>query len=194
MDQNRNSISRKAVLKRMVGLSLGLPFLPSLFGNFSTGIKKDLNPLFRKNKIKGKSNILWITTEGVPINALSCYGSTIAPTPNIDRIAKEGMLFNNSFCNNALCAPSRATLLTGKYDHLNGMFSNYEFASNGQPASTFDAKQENIAHILKSNGYNTAVVGKWHLPANPGEVGFDRFVYKKGAGGPYYQSTGYFEN
>jgi len=194
MDQNTNSISRKAALRRMGGLSLGLPFLPSLMGNFSTAARKDSKPFFRKNKIKGKPNILWITTEGVPVNALSCYGSTIAPTPNIDRIAKEGMLFNNSFCNNALCAPSRATLLTGKYNHLNGMFSNYELASNGQPASTFDPKQENIAHILKDNGYNTAVVGKWHLPANPGEVGFDWFVYKKGAGGPYYQSTGFFEN
>ncbi|MEO8962329.1 MAG: sulfatase-like hydrolase/transferase [Ginsengibacter sp.] len=54
-----------------------------------------------------KPNIIWITTEGVPLRVLSCYGSSIMKTPNIDRIAKEGMLFKNSFCNNALCAPSR---------------------------------------------------------------------------------------
>ena len=187
MDNNKNSISRKNALKRLGGLTLGLPFMPSLMSNFPFENKNEYKQFLRK-KIKGKPNILWITTEGVPVNALGCYGSTIAPTPNIDRIAKEGMLFKNSFCNNALCAPSRATLLTGKYNHLNGMFSNYEFASNGQPASTFNPKQENVARILKDNGYNTAIVGKWHLPANPGEVGFDNFIFKEGAGGPYYQA------
>lgn len=194
MDKNKNSISRKDALKRMGGLSFGLPFLPSILGNLPVEEKKENKPVFKGNKIKGKPNILWITTEGVPINALSCYGSKIAPTPNIDRIAKDGLLFKNSFCNNALCAPSRATLLTGKYNHLNGMYSNQDSASNGQPAATFDPKQENIARILKDNGYNTALVGKWHLPANPGEVGFDHFIYKEGAGGPYYKSTGFFES
>src|SRR5690242_2246479 len=140
MGKNKNSISRKDALKTMGGLSFGLPFLPSMLGNLSVESKKPKNPFLKKNKIKGKPNILWITTEGVPINALSCYGSNIAPTPNIDRIAKDGLLFKNSFCNNALCAPSRATLLTGKYNHLNGMYSNYAFAANGQPASTFDPK------------------------------------------------------
>jgi arylsulfatase A-like enzyme len=192
MDKNQNSISRKNALKRLGGLSLGLPFMPSLMTNFSSESEKEIKRFLPK-KIKGKPNILWITTEGVPVNALGCYGSQIAPTPNIDRIAKDGMLFKNSFCNNALCAPSRATLLTGKYNHLNGMYSNYAVASNGQPASTFDPKQENVARILKDNGYNTAIVGKWHLPANPGEVGFDRFIYKEGAGGPYYKTTGYLE-
>ncbi len=150
-----------------------------------------------KKKVLSKNsapNILWITTEGVPLSVLSCYGSKIDTTPNIDRIAREGMLFTNSFCTNALCAPSRATLLTGKYDHLNGMYSNYVFASNGQPASTFDPRQENFARIMKDNGYNTAIVGKWHLPANPGEVGFDYYLFKEGAGGPYYQSTGYLQS
>src|SRR5574340_463883 len=75
-------------------------------------------------KLPDKPNIIWITTEGVPVSVLSCYGSQFIKTPNIDRIANEGMLFTNSFCTNALCAPSRATLLTGKYSHLNGMLSN----------------------------------------------------------------------
>jgi arylsulfatase A-like enzyme len=194
MAKNENSISRKSALKRLGGLSLGFPFLPSMINNLSFENSNESNSLFKKEKFKGQPNILWITTEGVPINALSCYGSNIMPTPNIDRIAKDGMLFKNSFCNNALCAPSRATLLTGKYNHLNGMLSNYDFANNGEPASTFDPKQENIARILKNNGYNTAIVGKWHLPANPGDVGFDRFIYKEGAGGPYYKSTGFFES
>lgn len=194
MGINDRSISRKAALKRLGGLTLGLPFAQSAIGNISFENTKQIKRLLNKNNFKGKPNILWITTEGVPIDALGCYGSQIAPTPNIDRIAKGGMLFKNSFCNNALCAPSRATLLTGKYDHLNGMLSNYDNASNWEPASTFDPKQENVARILKDNGYNTAIVGKWHLPANPGEVGFDNFIYKEGAGGPYYKSTGYKQN
>ncbi len=194
MDRSKHSISRKSALKRLGGLSLGLPMLPSFMNDLSFEQKSEREIWVRKGNIKGKPNILWITTEGVPVHALGCYGSQVAPTPNIDRIAKGGMLFRNSFCNNALCAPSRATLLTGKYDHINGMYSNYDFPSNGQPASTFDAKQENIARILKDNGYNTAMVGKWHLPANPGEVGFDYFIYKEGAGGPYYKASGYLQN
>ena len=71
-----------------------------------------------------RPNILWITTEGVPLKVLSCYGSQLMSTPGLDRIAREGMRFENSFVTNALCAPSRAALLTGKYDHLNGMVSN----------------------------------------------------------------------
>ena len=194
MDKDSNSISRKNALKRMGGLTLGMPFLPSILGNLSFEKKEKTFRRSKNGKIKGQPNILWITTEGVPVNALGCYGSEIMPTPNIDRIAKEGLRFTNSFCNNALCAPSRATLLTGKYNNLNGMYTNYAFASNGEPASTFDPHQENVARILKNNGYNTAVVGKWHLPANPGEVGFDKFIYKEGAGGPYYKASGYFEN
>jgi arylsulfatase A-like enzyme len=151
-------------------------------------------------KAKQKPNILWITTEGVPLKVLSCYGSRLIQTPNIDRIAKEGMLFRNSFCTNALCAPSRATLLTGKYDHLNGMLTNPGNTTNGETKSFFDPSQETFARLLQQNGYKTGIVGKWHLvdrdgrPSNPGVAGFDYFVFKTGAGGPYYDSTGYFQN
>lgn len=105
------------------------------------------------------------------------------------------MRFENSFVTNALCAPSRATLLTGKYNHLNGMVSNPAETTSGVTVeATFDASQETLPKILKRHGYQTGLVGKWHLPANPGEVGFDYFVYKDGAGGPYYKSTGYLGN
>ena len=102
MGINNHSISRKIALKRLGGLTLGLPFAQSVMGGISFENTKEIKRLMKKNKFKGKPNILWITTEGVPINALGCYGSQIAPTPNIDRIAKGGMLFKNSFCNNAL--------------------------------------------------------------------------------------------
>ncbi|HVT85732.1 MAG TPA: sulfatase [Chitinophagaceae bacterium] len=147
-----------------------------------------------------KPNIIWITTEGLPLKVLSCYGGTLIQTPNIDRIAKEGMLFRNSFCTNALCAPSRATLLTGKYSHINGMISNPGSTTNGATRSSFDATQETFAKLLQQNGYKTGIVGKWHLenpdgsPSNPATAGFDYFVFKNGAGGPYYDSTGYFQN
>ena len=95
MDKNKNSISRKAALKRLGGLSFGLPFLPSMVGSFSAEGKQQSNPFFTKNKIKGKPNILWIKKEGVNINELSCYGRKIAHTHNIDRIARDGLLFKN---------------------------------------------------------------------------------------------------
>ncbi len=143
----------------------------------------------------GRPNILWITGEGVPISALSCYGSKLIETPNIDRIAREGMRFTNGFTTNALCAPSRATLLTGTYSHVNGMVGNPgNPAARGEDIPRFDEAQMTIAKLLKQSGYQTGLVGKWHLPANPGKTGFDYFVYKEGAGGPYYDAQGYLGN
>ena len=113
-------------------------------------------------------------------------------TPNIDRIAKEGVRFENAFCTNGLCAPSRATLLTGTYNHINGMIvkPRRRRSSQGRGAA-FDPAQETFPKILKRHGYQTGMVGKWHLPVNPAKTGFDYFVYKEGAGGPYYDPTGY---
>jgi arylsulfatase A-like enzyme len=140
-------------------------------------------------------NILWITGEGVPTQALSCYGSQLMQTPNIDRIAEEGIRFENAFITNALCAPSRATLLTGTYTHINGMVGNPDVpVPAGDPVPHFNTSQTTFTKILKEHGYQTGMVGKWHLPVNPADVGFDYFVYKNGAGGPYYDPTGYLGN
>ncbi len=100
-----------------------------------------------------KPNILSITGDGIPLRALSCYGGQLIHTPHIDRIANEGMRFDNSFVTNALCAPSRATLLTGKYDHLNGMVSNPANTTAGITHPLFDAAQETLPKILRRNGY-----------------------------------------
>jgi arylsulfatase A-like enzyme len=141
-------------------------------------------------------NILWITGEGVPLSTLSCYGSLLIHTPNIDRIANEGMRFENAFCTNALCAPGRATLLTGTYSHVNGMLGNPE--NNDVWANSkarFDTSLQTFPQLLKQHGYQTGMVGKWHLePATPAQAGFDYFVFKRGAGGPYYDPTGYLGN
>lgn len=142
-----------------------------------------------------RPNILWITGEGVPQAALSCYGSRLIETPNIDRIAKEGLRFTNSFVTNGLCAPSRATLLTGTYNNINGMYGNPDIpADTGTMTPHFDPAQETFPKVLKRNGYQTAMLGKWHLPVNPAKTGFDYFVYKEGAGGPYYDPNGYLGN
>jgi hypothetical protein len=104
----------------------------------------------------GKPNILWITGEGVPVSALSCYDSKLIETPNIDRIAKEGVRFRNAFTTNALCAPSRATLLSGTYSHINGTIANPGIqVISGEPEPTFDENQVNVARLLKQNGYQT---------------------------------------
>lgn len=90
MNKNKNSISRKDALKRMGGLSFGLPFIPSILANLPLDGKKKNRPISKAKKIKGKPNILWITAEGVPLSVLSCYGSKLMQTPNIDRIANTG--------------------------------------------------------------------------------------------------------
>lgn len=201
MDEKQRAISRKEALKRMGGLALGLPLASAAIPHVSVAETKSFpHIIVPKKKPNGKPNILWITTEGVPLSVLSCYGSRVMQTPNIDRIANEGMLFRNSFCNNALCAPSRATLLTGKYNHLCGMITNPANTTNGATNSFFDPDQETFPKIMKRNGYKTGIVGKWHLTSAPGEstnpaqVGFDYFVFKKGAGGPYYNPNGFYQN
>ena len=95
-------------------------------------------------------------------------------TPNIDRLAREGVRFDNCLVTNSICAPSRATVLTGKYSHLNGQLT------NGQ---LFDGTQQTMPKLLQEAGYETAMIGKWHLRSEP--TGFDHFQVLIGQG-PYY--------
>ncbi len=187
MPDHPQNISRAEALRRLGGAVFGSALAPSLLAE-QTAVEAPSKPT------SGRPNILWITGEGVPLSALSCYGSRLIHTPHIDRIAQEGMRFENSFVTNALCAPGRACLLTGKYTHLNGMISNPAGTTGGETSPTFDPAQETFPKILKRNGYQTGMVGKWHLPANPADTGFDYFVFKRGAGGPYYNPNGYLQN
>ena len=102
----------------------------------------------------GRPNIVFIMTDDHASHAMSCYGSRINTTPNLDRIANEGMRFDNCFCTNSICAPSRATILTGTYNHINGVTT---------LATPIDGRQNSFIKVLKSAGYRTAIVGKWHL-------------------------------
>ncbi|MBN2853131.1 MAG: sulfatase [Clostridia bacterium] len=99
-------------------------------------------------------NILFIMTDDHASHAMSCYGSKINKTPNMDSIANEGMLFNNCFCTNSICAPSRATILTGTHTHINGVKTLGDKLDNS--ILTFPA-------LFRENGYQTGIVGKWHL-------------------------------
>ena len=119
----------------------------------------------RKIAKKQKPNILFIMADDHAMQAISAYNypiSQLAPTPNIDRIAKNGALFRHAFVTNSICGPSRAVILTGKYSHING------FRQNGD---SFDGSQATLPKMLKKAGYQTALTGKWHLNAYP--EGFD---------------------
>ncbi len=90
------------------------------------------NKVFTKPSSK-RPNILFIMTDDHASHAMSCYGSKINTTPNLDRIAEDGMRFNNCFCTNSICAPSRAVILTGRYSHVNGLVDNKVTFDGSQP-------------------------------------------------------------
>ena len=118
-----------------------------------------------------KPNVIYIMADDLTIQAISAYGGIykdIAPTPNIDRLANEGMLFQDALCTNAICGPSRSCILTGKYAHVNGYYKN-------EYGGVFNPDQWTFPQEFKKNGYQTSLFGKWHLGTNP--VGFDTFKY-----------------
>lgn len=120
----------------------------------SQNVNKNLRP-----------NIIFIMADDHAIQAISAYGHPIgklAPTPNIDKIAKEGTIFKKNYCTNSICGPSRAVILTGKHSHING------FRMNGD---VFNGSQPTFPKMLRKAGYTTAMIGKWHLHGYP--EGFD---------------------
>ena len=123
-----------------------------------------------------RPNIIFIFTDDHASHAISAYDSAINDTPNLDRIANEGMLFQNCFCTNSICGPSRAVIQTGKYSHDNG------FLTNG---NRFDGTQQTFPKLLREAGYATAVIGKWHLGTHMAPQGYDYSEVLRGQG-PYY--------
>jgi arylsulfatase A-like enzyme len=119
-------------------------------------------------------NILYIMSDDHAFQAISAYGGSHLHTPNIDRLAKEGAIFNRSFVTNSICAPSRAVLLTGKHSFINGKVDNIH---------PFNWDQENFPKILQRNGYQTAMIGKIHLDGIP--QGFDFSMVLPGQGHYY---------
>ena len=119
-------------------------------------------------------NILYIMSDDHAAHAISAYGSRlakVAPTPNIDRLAKEGILFENCFCTNSICVPSRATILTGQYSQTNGAL---DLGGGLEPEKQY------LPKLMKQAGYETAMIGKWHLQHEP--AAFDYYCVLPGQG------------
>jgi len=144
----------------------------------SVGLVSLAIPLGRCGRSVGKAvrrpNIVFVMADDHAAQAIGCYGSRLNQTPHIDRLAREGVPFDNCFCTNGICAPSRAGILTGKYSHLNGIRDN---------ALAFDGTQETFPKVLQAAGYETALLGKWHLKSDP--TGFDYWNILPGQG-EYY--------
>lgn len=134
--------------------------------------------LFAGHVVAGeRPNILFIFSDDHAPNAIGAYRGwlqEVNPTPNIDRLAEQGMLFERSYCTNSICGPSRAVILTGKHSHLNG------FRHNG---NRFDATQQTFPKLLQATDYQTAIIGKWHLGTEP--TGFDYWRVLPGQGAYY---------
>lgn len=139
-----------------------------VWGIFALAITQ---PSIAKAQSDNRPNILFIMADDHASHAISAYGGSLIKTPNIDRIAKEGMRFTNCFNVNSLCAPSRASLISGRYSHHNG------FLRNGD---NFDGSQLTFPKLMRAGKYQTAVIGKWHLKSQP--TGFDYYSVIPGHG------------
>ena len=127
-------------------------------------------------------NIVYIMADDHAYQAISAYGSDIsklAPTPNIDRIASEGALMNSVFCTNSICGPSRSSILTGNFSHVNGFYKNVD-------GGDFDGTQQTFPKIFQANGYQTAVIGKWHLGTTPTGFDYSKVLINWGGQGTYF--------
>lgn len=121
-----------------------------------------------------RPNVIVIMTDDHTCQAMSCYGSQLVDTPNLDRIALEGMRMDHCYVPNAISGPSRACIITGKFSHVNGFTDN---------SRTFDGDQQTFPKLLHDAGYQTAMIGKWHLNSEP--QGFDYWSILEGQG-EYY--------
>lgn len=148
-------------MKRIFKFSLGLLSALPLY-SIASGADQD------------RPNIIYIMSDDHASQAVSAYGgilSDILPTPNIDRIGREGAILQNCFVTNSISTPSRGAIITGQYSQKNGVYT---------LADQLDPDHDNVAKFLQSSGYQTAIIGKWHLGSEP--IGFDYYNVLPGQG------------
>ena len=136
---------------------------------------KSMGGIVKNNKSLEKPNIVFIMADDLTTQAISAYGGIyreVAPTPNIDKLADNGMLFQDALCTNAICGPSRASILTGDYSNKNNYYKN-------ESGGKFDKSKWTFPKEFQKNGYQTSLFGKWHLGTEP--QGFDMFKYHNSA-------------
>jgi arylsulfatase A-like enzyme len=172
MSDNIKNFTEKGVTRRKTLKMAGAAALMGMMGPLAS------SRLFAKEK---KPNILFILTDDHRYDAFSCMGHPVVKTPNLDRIANEGVNFTNSFCTTSLCSPSRASFLTGQYAHTHGVVTNHTMWNNSNVT---------FMELIKNAGYDTAFIGKWHMPGDklPNLRGLDEFITitKEGGQGIYY--------
>ena len=130
-----------------------------------------------------KPNIIFIMSDDHTSQAVGVYNSRLAklnPTPVLDSIAKEGVVLTNAFCGNSICTPSRASIVTGQYSHINGVLD---------LTGSIGADKQYLAHEMRRAGYETAMIGKWHLKKRP--AAFDYYKVLPGQG--KYFDPNFFE-
>ena len=134
---------------------------------FTWVLSAGLFPALTVHSAAGRPNILFIMADDHAWQAVSAYGESrhLIQTPNIDRLANEGVRFDHCLVNNSLCGPSRASIITGTYSHINGFYNNAN--------CRFDGSQITFPKLLQKTGYQTALIGKWHLETDP--TGFDHW-------------------
>lgn len=150
-----------------------LILLLSACSNLPTAEHREEASLARQ-QVGPPPNILLLYSDDHASAAVSAYESDLPRTPNIDRLASQGVRFDRAFCTNAICGPARAVVLTGKHSHINGFIDN---------SSRFDGDQQTFPKLLQAAGYRTALIGKWHLRSEP--QGFDYWDILPGQGRYY---------
>jgi arylsulfatase A-like enzyme len=131
-----------------------------------------------------RPNIVFFFSDDLTTQAISAYryGLELPPTPNIDRLAEEGMLFENSFCGNSICTPSRCTVMTGLHSHKSGIVN---------LSGALDPRRPTWPKALQKGSYSTAIFGKWHMKTKP--TGFDEWAVLSGQGN-YYNPDFFFSD
>jgi len=149
--------------------NISFVIIPATLFNYACGNKES-----SKSDVQPRPNIIYIMTDDHSFQTISAYGhplSKLAPTPNIDKLAHEGMLFRKAFVENSLSTPSRACLMTGLYSHQNGQ---------RQLGKGIDSTKTFFSELLQQAGYQTGVVGKWHMQCEPKGFDFYHILWDQG--------------